>query len=235
MREWVREEIWSLDGADAAEWIRRFEAVCDVDNAEPGLGFEFPPLFLPSHWRTVPVVGWAEESDDRIRWDDEPLGEREWRLIRNRGISDSFARAYWPPLNLHAPLWRMAVENGQSEIAVTGWGRDRTSVVVGPPSGRTVELTTMMPNAGLGATLVECAITDRSGLWAMYSCTEDTSVLGGEPEFVDAFVARCGGLAWVQALYDISVDENDLPNYAFRALYDDVGWSWPFDDNGEPL
>lgn len=223
-------------GEAATDWRARFEGCCNLssDYCGQGMRFEFPPVFRATNWKVLPLP--AAVDNDALIFDlkSEEAGPQDVALARFFGASEAYLRGHWPPVSPFAEFWPMLRGSGVEEVALTGWGTPVHAVWVGPPCDEAVSDATMHHFKQLGVTAVECALTDASGRWAIYSSPlEDLSVLGAEPAFFDAFVERAGGLAWLQAIHAMKNRGEDRDS--FRALYAQIGWNWPFDDQGRPI
>lgn len=224
-----------LVGNAAAKWRERFERCCNLssDYCGQGMRFEFPPVFQVKNWRMLPLPASVDNGGVIFDLKGEKADPKDVAFIQGFGVSEAYLQTHWPPPSPFAEFWPMLRELGVEEVALTGWGAPVHAVWVGTPSGEAVSKATMRHFNELGVTAVECALTDASGRWAMYSSPlEDLSVLGGESTFIDAFVERAGGLAWLQAIHAMKIRGEDRE--CFRALYADIGWPWPFDEAGRP-
>lgn len=225
-----------LVGEAADAWRRRFETCCELsrDHGDARMRFKCPPLFKGANWRTLPIPGGVDDDGVLFSAGPEDIDQDHVELARFRGVCEASLLSHWPPVSPFSVFWPMLREWGVEEVALTGWGEPVNAVWVGPPFDEAVSKAVMRHFGEIGMTAVECALTDASGRWAIYSSPlEEVSVLGGEPTFIDAFVARAGGLAWLQAIH--AIKHQEVARESFRPLYAHIGWSWPFDERGRPL
>lgn len=171
-------------------------------------------IFVDDSWVKVLIRGGLWQSD-RSRPSRQPgMTIEEW--------------AHDDPRDELHPLFEMLVEDGIDEVIhMSPWtSQADTDAVVTRPTRRACNYYARDVDA---VAVQDRLLFDRTGRWGLYGSEEMFGLLGGELEFMERYIARCGGMEFIRKKADdywqLAIDEKDfeakfVPHYYELAIWD---------------
>ena len=200
------------------ETLREFIPLRDriFDTSDDGIGRTSGRIFDDPSWLRVIVRG-ALDGSDRSHPPRKPgVTVEEW--------------ANDDPRDQLQPLFELLVEDGIGEVIhmspyVSGENIDAVGVRPTRPGNSLSIFDTRATQ------LQERLLFDRTGRWGFYGSEEEFGLLGGEPEFMERYIERAGGMAFIREKADkywqMVIDENGYEARLVLYYYELAGWDNP--------
>ena len=184
--------------------------------AAAGIGPLNDRIFVDDAWAKVLVRGALWQSDRSQPPQTLGVTVEEWALDDPRD-------------ELH-PLFEMLVEDGIDEVFhMSPWvSQTRLDAIGTRPTRCACSYYSRDVFAGF---VQERLLFDRTGRWGFYGSEEMFGLLGGEPEFIERYIARCGGMEFIREKADkywqLVIDEKDFEAKFVPLYYELAGWDNP--------
>lgn len=154
-----------------------------------GLPGDHRRTFRDDSWERVIIQGALQESE---RTELPPLGSDPERDILDWLEDD--------PRDELQPLFDILLEDGVDEIIQMSLATDGPFDAVGAlPHRDSVRVTVVDYEA---CQLLDRLMFDRTGRWGFYGSSEAFGLLGGEPAFMERYIARAGGMDFIRRKAD---------------------------------
>lgn len=186
------------------------------DVSGKGVGRISERIFRDESWVRVIVRG-ALMGSDRSRYTRERAEELD-------------ALEFFDPRDELQPIFDILAEDGVDEIIhMRPWGKDEEQDAVITRPARSV--LNFLEREAFAMCDTDRLVFDRTGRWGFYGSVEEFGLIGGEPELMDRYVEKAGGMAFIREKADIywqaELDEDGWEADDVSHYYKLAGWDNP--------
>lgn len=209
---------------DEEETVEKFVPLRDriFNTSRYGINFHDDRIFRQDDWLRVLIRGGLFHSD-RSRPPREAWGDDDWLL---EWVNDDLR----DPLH---PLFEILVEDGVYDLIHMAPEYDpdqkQPTAIATPPTRTSVQGGRFNRSAGTCADLEGRLLFDDTARWGLYADFDEFGILGGEPAFMERYVARAGGMEFIRqkadAWFQETYDEWKIPTV--QRAYKLAGWDNP--------
>ena len=179
-------------------------------------------IFLPDGWMKIIIRG-ALFYSDRSKPPDDILENDEELLCWARD----------DPRDELLPLLELLVEDGIGEvIQMSPWTSGTSAdAVTTAPTASAVRSTHFWGGVEECTEVPERLLFDSTGRWGFYASEEQFGLLGGEPEFMNRYIDRVGGMEFIRQKADLywqaEIENNGFEAQEVPLYYKSADWDDP--------